>query len=229
MSHRCGAGFQPVGPQVTNLCYICRNKRIMPSHIAAAPMPTDFLALAQISSQQIAVLAVVVVATVLMLLSTRRKIREAQNTPRAYARDQYRRLKEEKQAIGSAQEVMLEMEQLARHIHGQIDTRYAKLEALLRDADRKIAELKRLPATGAAARGLDVTIDGAADESSEVTTAPAADVLHAAVHRLADAGLAPSEIAAEQDRTIGEVELILALRKTRMSADKKSLASPASG
>lgn len=205
----------------------------MTTTIAAALMPTDFLALAQISSQQIAVLAVVVVATVLMLLSTRRKIREAQNTPRAYARDQYRRLKEEKQAIGGAQEVMLEMEQLARHIHGQIDTRYAKLEALLRDADRKIAELKRLSATGDATRGLDVTIDGAADEtageSSEATTAPAADLLHAAVHRLADAGLAPSEIAAEQDRTIGEVELILALRKTRMSADKKSLASPASG
>lgn len=205
----------------------------MTTTIAAALMPIDFLALAQISSQQIAVLAVVVVATVLMLLSTRRKIREAQNTPRAYARDQYRRLKEEKQAIGSAQEVMLEMEQLARHIHGQIDTRYAKLEALLRDADRKIADLKRLSATGDARRGLDVTVDGPTDDSagepSAASIAPVADVLHAAVHRLADAGLAPSEIAAEQDRTIGEVELILALRKTRMSADKKSLASPASG
>ncbi len=223
----------PHGPQVTSLCHIRRNGRIMSFTIAGAPTPIDWLALLGISPRQMAVLAVIVVATVLTLLSVRRKVREAQNTPRAYARDQSRRLKEEKQAIGGAQEVMLEMEQLARHIHGQVDTRFAKLEALLRDADRKIADLKRLSATGDARRGLDVTVDGPTDEtageSSETSTAHVADVLHAAVHRLADAGLAPSEIAAEQDRTIGEVELILALRKTRMAADKKSLASPACG
>lgn len=205
----------------------------MPTTIAEAFVPIDWLALTQLSPRQIALLAVIVVVTVFMLLSTRRKIREAQNTPRAYARDQYRRLKEEKQAIGGAQQVMVEMEQLARHIHGQIDTRYAKLEALLRDADRKIAELKRLSGTGDAVRGLDVTVDGPIDESagepSEVNTAPAANNLHGAVHRLADAGIAPSEIAAQEGRTIGEVELILALRKTRRSADAKPLASPASG
>lgn len=205
----------------------------MSSHLAAALMPLDFLAALQISPRQIAVLAVIVVVTVFMLLSTRRKIREAQNTPRAYARDQYRRLKEEKLAIGGAQEVMVEMEQLARHIHGQVDTRFAKLEALLRDADRKIAELKRLSVTGDAARGLDVTVDGPTDEPSgeppDVKTAPAAEVLHSAVHRLADAGLSPSEIAAEEGRKIGEVELILALRKTRRSVDAKPLSAPTSG
>jgi hypothetical protein len=205
----------------------------MPSPIAALHVPTAWLAEGQISSKQIALLAVIVVVTVFMLLSTRRKSREAQNTPRASARDQYKRLKEEKQAINGAQEVMVEMEQLARQIHGQIDTRYAKLEALLRDADRRIAELKRLSVAGDAPRGIDVIVDEATEEtdeaSSEVQSAPAADVLHAAVHRLADAGLAPPEIAAQEGRTIGEVELILALRKTRRSADAKPLASPASG
>lgn len=197
------------------------------SHPIAFDSSIAFASLAQdaLGAKQIALLALIAVVTTFLLLSTRRKIREAQNTPRAYARDQYRRLKEEKQAIESAQEVMAEMEQLARHIHGQIDTRYAKLEVLLREADRKLAELKRLSPTATPSGGIDVIVDESTDgvdddphRQDEAKSAPAVEVRHAVIHRLADSGMSPSAIAAQEGRTIGEVELILALRKTQRSA-----------
>ena len=58
----------------------------MSSHIVATLVPFDSLALLGISPKELAVLVAIVVVTALTLLSVRRKVREAQNTPRAYAR-----------------------------------------------------------------------------------------------------------------------------------------------
>jgi len=173
---------------------------------------------ALITGRQLAILLGVIIITSLMLISARRKIRESRNTPRAYSRDLYARLKEEKTAIGNMQEVMLELEQLARQIHGQIDTRYAKLEAVIRDADQRIETLSRLTRTQDDAPVLDVTVGIEQNEEHDPATDNAA-LPHADVHRLADAGLGVVQIAKETDRNVGEVELILALRKTRTRTD----------
>ena len=169
---------------------------------------------ALITGRQLAIILAVIIITSLMLISARRKIRESRNTPRAYSRDLYARIKEEKTAIGNMQEVMLELEQLARQIHGQVDTRYAKLEAVIRDADKRIETLSRLARTDDDSPALDVTVGieqkEEHDPRSDDTALP-----HSEVHRLADAGLGVVQIAKETDRNVGEVELILALRKTR--------------
>jgi len=100
--------------------------------------------------------------------------------------------------------VMLQLEELARSTTAQIETRFAKLEILLAEADTKIAQLQTLLATLNAR-----PVNGSAN-------ALAGDVIrpeHRRIHDLADAGRSPVEIAQEVGRDVGEVELILALRK----------------
>ena len=43
--------------------------------------------------------------------------------------------------------LLVELSDMARQISGQLDTRAAKLEALMQEADKKIAELKQLETT----------------------------------------------------------------------------------
>lgn len=182
-----------------------------------------------ITPSQLALIGLIIAITALMLISTRRKWRESQNSPRSYTRELYKRLKEEKTTISDVQEVMLELEQLARNIHGQIDTRFAKLEKAIHDADERIEQLSRLIRAAGGQPAIDVTVtdktptgpapDGHANDSA------VAEVPHADVFRLADAGMEPAEIAKELGSPIGEVELILALRKTRRESAVSAAAS----
>jgi len=188
----------------------------MTATVAITLLPA-ILATPLITTPQLALLGIIVAVTTIMLISTRRRIREARNTPRTYARELYGRLKEEKTTINEAQEVMIEMEELARHIHGRIDTRYAKLEKAIRDADERIDKLSRLVRVAQGGASVDVT---AADQSADPPPDKPGEVPagHTDVCRLADAGLGSRDIAEEVASTIGEVELILSLRKTREEA-----------
>jgi len=96
--------------------------------------------------------------------------------------------------------LMIELQELSRKIGAEIDTRFAKLEAAMRDADRRIATLTRLTRkTGQAP-----------PPSSEDTAEP--NLRHAIVYELADSGLKPVDIAKQLGKTPGEIELILNLR-----------------
>ncbi|MBI4579696.1 MAG: hypothetical protein HY718_08345 [Planctomycetes bacterium] len=95
-----------------------------------------------------------------------------------------------------------ELHDLSRKLGAEIDTRFAKLETALRDADRRIAVLNRLARTGGEKAG-----EAASDNPDE-------DVRYAVVYELADAGFSPVEIAKDLGRTPGEIELILNLRRT---------------
>lgn len=101
-------------------------------------------------------------------------------------------------------ELLVELEQMARQMTAQLDTRAARLEMLIKEADEKIRMLR----AGNAA--LDATTSPPA-RSSEVLSLP--DPRHAEVYRLADQGLSASEIARQLGRPYGEIELILALRR----------------
>jgi len=105
--------------------------------------------------------------------------------------------------------LLVELSEMARQITAQIDTRSAKLEALIREADEKLAVLRRAidarPVEPPAAAG-------AESEPSRRDEQPP-DPRHAEIYALADQGRAPQEIAAELNRPDGEVELILALRR----------------
>jgi hypothetical protein len=99
------------------------------------------------------------------------------------------------------QNALVEMAEMARQISAQIDTRAAKLEALIREADQKIAAMKAQDS------------NGSPPASSLPLDAPAQDPRHAQVYALADQGHSCNDIAQRLNRPSGEIELILALRR----------------
>ncbi|HWB54560.1 MAG TPA: hypothetical protein VG722_10220 [Tepidisphaeraceae bacterium] len=104
------------------------------------------------------------------------------------------------------QRLLVELTQMAQQISAQLDTRSAKLEALIREADEKVRQLSALRNNGAPAT---------------TETAPAAqDQRYMEIYTMADQGAPVAEIAQKLDRPAGEIELILALRPSRSSPAK---------
>jgi hypothetical protein len=99
--------------------------------------------------------------------------------------------------------LLVELSDMARQISGQLDSRAAKLEALMQEADKKIAELKRLESVHH-----EPEIKPLEPKPAPLPT----DARYSAIYSLADAGHSVQEIAQQLDRPRGEVELILALR-----------------
>lgn len=133
--------------------------------------------------------------------------------------------------------LIVELSNMARQITGQLDTRAAKLELLIQEANQKIAALQR--ANGAHPSALTpfemddepITIPKSAHAIPKpVEPPPVIDEVpplsppappepvdpvkqrHLAVYDLADKGFTPQQIACELNRPAGEIELILALR-----------------
>ncbi len=104
------------------------------------------------------------------------------------------------------QNVLVELSDMARQITAQLDTRAAKLESLIREAEEKIAVMKSLQSPpGLAPPGFGPTVDS--------PQTPPSDPRHAQVYALADQGRSSMEIAQQLNRPSGEIELILALRR----------------
>ncbi|HEY1629601.1 MAG TPA: hypothetical protein VGF52_07060 [Tepidisphaeraceae bacterium] len=102
------------------------------------------------------------------------------------------------------QNLLVELSEMARQITAQLDTRAAKLEALIREADEKIAAMNSQNNTSSQPY--------VALPSSPPALEEMPDPRHAEVYALADQGRNAGDIAAELGRPRGEVELILALR-----------------
>jgi len=116
------------------------------------------------------------------------------------------------------EQLVAELEQLARKISAEIDTKFAKLETVIADADQRIRKLQDLLRAADGRPAIDVVVgddestsrgSGAAARSSG--DAGSAD-RHARIYELADAGKPAVEIARTLGRPTGEIELILALR-----------------
>ncbi|GMV98783.1 MAG: hypothetical protein AMXMBFR83_31310 [Phycisphaerae bacterium] len=152
--------------------------------------------------QQLMPLALAIVAVFFMTLSLRRRQQQSRR-PRPEPPLSPRHAGEETRR--DLDELMVELQELSRRISAEIDTRFAKLEAAMRDADRRIAVLHRLARLTEGHRPVGSTANGQADGQ--------VDGRHAVVYELADAGFTPVDIARELGRTPGEVELILNLRK----------------
>ena len=115
--------------------------------------------------------------------------------------------------------LLVELSEMSRQMTGQLDTRAARLEALLREADQKIATLRSLgSAGGGGATPHGVLVEAKLLESDAVPMRAANDAVssvdprHAEVYDLADEGQSPQDIARHTGRPSGEIELILALR-----------------
>jgi hypothetical protein len=115
-------------------------------------------------------------------------------------------LSQQKSVEREMQNLLVELSEMSRQITAQLDTRSAKLEVLIQEADQRIAELRAL--TGDDGRSL----PNLSAPRTSITPAPQDDPRHAAVYQLADQGMNCQQIAQELGRHSGEIELILALR-----------------
>ncbi len=171
---------------------------------------------------QLALVVGIVLMTGVMLRVTLRRLRAMRETPNSDVRASYARSIQQQSAVrGDVERVMVELEQVARQIQGQIDTRFAKLEAVIRDADNRIEHLTRLtepPSTPT----LDVTVDDQAPPPATPDGSAVTADRNASIIRLADEGLSAREIAARLEQLVGEVELVLALHTTKAQAERAS-------
>ncbi len=128
-------------------------------------------------------------------------------------------LAQQKNVERQMESLLVEFAEMARQISAQLDTRSAKLELLIKEADEKLAMLKQR--LGAGHEAQEKTEPLAAQEAvAAPAQAPAKapgppPPQHADVYQLADQGRSPLEIARQLNRPSGEVELILALRPIR--------------
>ncbi len=159
-------------------------------------------------NDQLVPVALLLVLTVWLLWASRRKLRQQSEQPKRLSpqrdppplpygsKDQMRR---------DLESLIAELEQLSRKISAEIDTRFAKLEAAMHDADRRIAALHRLSQQQAGQTG-----QAPPREAGPVSDRP--EDRYTLIYELADVGFSPVEIARDLGRTPGEVELILNLR-----------------
>jgi hypothetical protein len=111
------------------------------------------------------------------------------------------------------QSLLVELSEMARQITAQLDTRAAKLELLIKEADEKIATLH----SSQHGDNNGFSVEASPMPPATVTAAPREiieepDPRHAQVYALADEGRDSNDIATQLGRPRGEVELILALR-----------------
>ena len=85
-----------------------------------------------------------VLCMVMLSVSMLRRSRQRKTTSREVTREQLARLRDQKDVRQSMDELLIQLEDVSRRINAQVDTRFAKLECVIRDADERIAVLKRL-------------------------------------------------------------------------------------
>ncbi len=101
-------------------------------------------------------------------------------------------------------ELMVEIQQLAKRLGSQLDNKTIHLEKLLQEADQKIDQLKQLQTSDPLT----------ATRSTASLTPPASnDPLSRKVYQLAQQGHSADNIAQQLNEHIGKIELILALAK----------------
>jgi hypothetical protein len=170
-------------------------------------------------ASQIAMIGMALLILTMVMISTQRRLRSSQHMPQPSMRERMRENDQQVHAREGLEQVMLELDQLCRQLHGRLDTKIARLEAVIRDADRRIETLGHLVKSGGGAVGsttLDVTLESFDPHEAEGPAAIGSGK-QANVYRLADDGLAAVEIARQTAIPTGEVELMLSLRKARSS------------
>lgn len=115
------------------------------------------------------------------------------------------------------QNLLVEYEQMIRNMTAGLDTRAAKLELLIREADEKLAALKAAAASGAGTGATTETLpaQSARRDAPPAPVPPGPDPRHLEIYDLSDQGLSAKDVARKLGRPSGEVELILALRGAR--------------
>jgi len=177
---------------------------------------------------QLVMLGAAALGLTVLLISTRKKIRANAATPKATVRERYQQMSQTPARANPQQDLhdlIRELDDLSRQINARIDTRFAKLETVIRDADQRIAELTELlrrleEAQGSRSSAYETTASRPTPSqrkprqaSSELESPK--ENLRDRVAQLADHGHSPLEIAQTMNKPVGEIELMLALHRTR--------------
>jgi hypothetical protein len=177
--------------------------------------------LALTQSQQLLLFAGVLAIMMLLTISMRRRTQQRMQLPTTRARERLEELTAQRNVRDEMEQLLGELQDLSRKINAQIDTKFAKLETAIRDADERIAELRRLSGVSPDDAGDQASPPPAGHERLSVVlgedaepdaTDAASRTEHARVYAMADAGQSAVEIAQSLGRPTGEIELILSLR-----------------
>jgi len=196
------------------------------------PLLASPIRFSQDDSTQWVVLCVGVLATLYLVMRGRIKGRRSDPMERPPAFG----VAQQRQVELDLQNLMVEVLDTARQMAAQLDTRAARLDLLVKEADIRLAALKAAAAgavTGAATPVLErpiisktmpvavpVMAEASVTAGMEAALAPVEpsrpetppDPRHSEIYAMADQGRTPQDIARQLNRPNGEVELILALR-----------------
>jgi hypothetical protein len=155
------------------------------------------------TNKLIAFVVLVVAAIILMMRGITRRIKGKSGITREEAEARIPSLREQVEVRNNLQKLLVDLQDLARVINGHIDTRFCKLEVLLKEADQKIRQLEALGFGGKTPK-----VTGSPEIGEEKP-----DPERELIYKLADAGKTSVEIARELNKNTGEIELILSLRR----------------
>ncbi len=152
----------------------------------------------------------VLLITMGMMMGIRKKRRRS--SANLSARDHVDEIRQKQAVRGDLEQLMIEVEQLAKRFGTQLDAKTMQMERLIDEANQKIDELKQLEQTR---QNAPIQQPPQASHLSPQAAPPDPDTeLKLKVCDLADQGHDSVEIAHQLDEHVGKIELILALRKT---------------
>ena len=138
------------------------------------------------------------------------------------ARDHVARIRDQHQLRQSMDELLVQLEEVSRSVGAQVETKFTKLEKVIRDADDRIARLEGVlghssnePAKPAARPPRDDTGTRPEPRPEESRPIKPVDPSFQRIYDLVDAGASTIKAAEQLNMPLGEVELIVNLRKLR--------------
>ncbi len=177
------------------------------------------------------------IGVILLLYSTTRRISGKSKLKQSQAANMIPSVRQQQDIKCDLQRLLVDLQDLARQINAHIDTRFCKLEVLIKQADEKIKRLEQLANSQNKIVGgsndnvsnvsLDENESGKFEETNQESLSSAQrpedrperiDPERALIYKLADRGKSIVEIARELNKNTGEIELILSLRRSERQA-----------
>ncbi len=138
-----------------------------------------------------------VICLVMLSITMLRRSQQRRTTSRDVTREQLARLRDQKDVRQSMDELLIQLEEVSRRINAQVDTRFAKLECIIRDADERIAKLERLSGTDRASGAREVGTSGGSKTRTSSPHPPPARSTAQVDERASDSDAAPAADADE--------------------------------
>lgn len=138
-----------------------------------------------------------------MLIRRRKRMPLTPGTPH----ERLEAIREQAKKRAQLQAFGAEVHELVERLAAQLDNKAARIEQLLQDADERIRKLERMQ------RIERKRASAEPERTSDLTLGHEPDPVTNRVYELADQGEKPVEIAKQLNQHVGQVELILALRR----------------